>query len=302
MKNYFFQICALLSLTVFLNCTREIEPALGTLEDKLWIQAYFDSYYGFRVSIDKAIPLSRDTVLYNEIMVADAGVYLLDLSTGMRRQAPYGSADKLYRIPGLAPDSGKSYQVIVEWNSEKFQSVPITVPFKPELTLQDKARKPFENLFGSGPGIELNYTLQIHSPIEKNQFYSVGAFFSPFLFERNASFSQFVQQESSCGYQPRIFPSVCMESSKGEIKPSLFIFQRAIMDTINLPANLYRGWHHIFFYSISPGFYAYTLSLKEPEPFERYFLNPTIEPTDFPGAFGQFVIRNLVSIDSIYIP
>jgi hypothetical protein len=105
-RDTFFKIFYYIFLfTGFINCTREVEPDLGILEEKLWIYAELDSFYGFTASIDRAIPLTSDKILFDEIKVTNASVFLSENLSGIRWQAPFDTKDGKFKFLTAKPEA-----------------------------------------------------------------------------------------------------------------------------------------------------------------------------------------------------
>lgn len=295
----YIRLAFVFSILGFLaGCDKQIHPDFGPLDDKLSIVADFNVIDGLIVSIERAVPLTTESFLYKNLVVNDAKLYLIDSTTNTSWLILFNDMLTKYYHPTLVPIEHHTYRIEIEWKGKKWTSVPTSTPRLPDIHLKNKIISRTSK-FGFN-GFELGYTISLDSS-PPNLYYSAGTFLKSMHFDgRPMEFIEYIQKADLCGYKFNILPKVCLNGNTSDIELEGSILNNTGTDSISRD-RLFKGKHFIYFTTISPRYYSYVLAIAEPEPFERFFLNPTITPTDFPGAFGTFLIRNMVIIDSLQI-
>lgn len=281
-------------LYFFLSCSKLVEPEFKNLEESLNIEADFNLIDGILIRVEKAIPINTKSILFENILVNDAKVYLKDSSTNTTWLIPYSDLLKKYYQPSIKPSENHIYKIEVILNNKIYNSLSIKNPITPSIEVIDKSI--VKSMLDGFNGFKFNYIVKLNSS-STNQYFSTGAFNQPQHFERSFDFSEYIQQNDLCGYNNSILPNICFYNKTLNLNINGFILNNAGYD----PDLLFKGKHYIYFSSVSPRYYNYLIASAEPNPIERFFTNPSIIPSDFPGAFGTFLIRNMVIIDSIEI-
>lgn len=278
-----------------LACDKELQPKYLELKDKLSIRAEFNKLSGITVSVEKAVPLTVKSFLYDTLIIKDARVLLVDSVSAVTWHLVFDEKLSLYQNPILKPVENHAYFIEINWKSHQLKSKVIVTPKLPKISVLKSQVTETQQNYG---GYEFTYSLSLDS-IKSNQYFQPGAFFKEKYFDgRPFAFEEYIQREDQCGYKNGIIlPSFCLGEKVENVTLHGYIFR----DRGNDMSKLYKGKHYIYFASISLGFYNLYVATAEPEPFERFFLNPAITPSDFPNALGTFNIRNMEIIDSILI-
>lgn len=289
------RILVILILILFcFGCDKELQPKFLELKEKLSIRAEFNKISGITVSVEKAVPLTVKSFLYDTLIIKDARVVLVDSVSAATWHLSFDEHLSLYQNPFLKPIDNSAYFIEIIWNSHHIKSKVIATPKLPSINVNKRQVDEAQMYFG---GYEFTYSISIDS-IRSNQYFQSGAFFKEKYINRPFAFEEYIQREDQCGYKNGIIlPSLCLGEKVENVTLHGYIFR----DERNDMARFYKGMHYIYIASISPGFYNLYVATAEPEPFERFFLNPAITPSDFPNALGTFNIRNMEIIDSILI-
>jgi hypothetical protein len=280
-----------------LSCDKQINPKLESSDVKLYIQADFNFINGITVYVLRALPSTTKSFLNKDINIVDARVYLKDSISGISWLLTYDTTYNFYQNFELKPLLNNSYQIVVDFKGQLLSSLVTYTPSIPVFRVNKKSKEPVVNFT---PGFKLNYSVSATLP-SKDQFYSLGRFLKSQNFDNHDfAFIEYLQREELCGYQNNVLPGICLNGFEINLELQGYIWKREYRLGVSSDL-LYKGKHYIYISSISPRYYHYLQATREPDPFERYFYNPSVTPTDFPGAFGTFLIRNMAIIDSITI-
>ena len=288
--------CLSIISIIFSNCDKEIVPRFHKIEEKLNVTANFNFINGITIKIDKALPSTTTAILNEEIRVNDARVFLIDSTSNTSWLIPFDTTISLYIKPDLKPITQTKYKISIDWHDRIYNSIYIATPGIPSF--QIKNREISKASFYGNSGYQMKYTILLDSS-SISHIYSSGAVLKTERFDRKFEFVDYIQKEDLCGYQFGLLPGRCLGDKNSDLSIVGYIMNDAV---VNGSKDLvFKGRHYIYVSSVSPNFYSYRLAIKEPEPFEKYFLTPAPYPSDFQDAFGTFLISNMILIDSINI-
>jgi hypothetical protein len=276
---------------IFIKCNKPYAPVFENTDEKLSILANFDNFNGLSILVSKAGAVTKP-VLFKDLLIRDARVYLVDSVLNKSWIIPFDPNEEIYRDSSLIPMPDHDYKIKVSWGKYSIESRATLMPSIPEITILDKSIIYNSDTFYGG--YNFDYSLQINDKDLDRNYISSGIGHRIGEPSRPSGFPDYVENSVICGYDGVILPDICFNGKSIKIKMNGSIVK-------NVSSKDYKGKYYIFINSISPSFYAYRLSLKEPDPLERYFVHPSITASDYPDAFGYFAILNINVIDSIIV-